>query len=119
MLFFRKTQRFVALIMLFTSLYVIYNNISNSHSHRIFGHFLIHSHPFSKNQDTNPIKRHQHSANSLLLISLLNKLFFIIIFSAILHTISLKRSISEYFTQQITKDIQNLQYSFHLRAPPK
>jgi hypothetical protein len=118
MIVFRRIQKFIAVILLLSSLYVLFNNVYFLHSHYLFGQFIIHSHPYSKTQDANPIKRHQHSSNSLFLISLMNKLFFTVIFSSSFYEAVLKRSIVGYFLLQIRSNSNNSQYLFHLRAPP-
>lgn len=111
-------QRFFALLLLLSSLYVLFNNVYFLHSHYLFGQFIIHAHPYSKAQDTIPVQRHQHSSNSLFLISLMNKLFFTVIFSSLFYSALLKRSTFGYFPLQISSNSHNSQYFFHLRAPP-
>jgi len=119
MIVFRKIQKYIAVLLLLSSLHVLFNNYYFLHCHYLVGHFITHAHPYSKTQDANPIKKHQHSSNILLLTSLINELFFTVIFSSFLYKAITRQSIVGYCTPQISSYSHNFQYFFQLRAPPK
>lgn len=81
MIFFRKIQKYVSVGLLFTLLIVMYNNISNRHSHMLSdGQMIVHAHPFSKSEGENPQKQHTHTANQLFVIAQINNLFSLLLF---------------------------------------
>lgn len=119
MLFFRKIQKYLSTVLLFTLLIVMYNNITNQHRHLLpNGQMVVHAHPFSKNENNESQKQHTHNTNQLLFISLINNLFtFLLIVSFVFNFIQ-KVTKKQFilFNENSTFLLPNIHYQ--LRAPP-
>jgi hypothetical protein len=119
MLFFRKIQKYVRVLLLFALLAVMYNNITNQHRHVLpNGQIIVHAHPFSKNENNDPQKKHTHNNNQLIIISLINNLFsFIILVSFVLNFIQkITKKQFILFNENNTFIVPAIHYQ--LRAPP-
>ena len=67
-------------LILFLGFFV--SNTFFDHTHLYHGHIIVHSHPFEKGQDGNPI--HSHNDSGYQLIYLLNNYMASIVFSCVL-----------------------------------
>jgi len=116
---FRKIQKFVSILLLITTLMLMYNNNANMHRHlSANGQTYVHAHPFSKNQDNAPIKKHQHTSNEIYCISLLNNLFAQIILLGLFILSFFLHSKKLPFVFQTVKYSNGRKYFTQLRAPP-
>lgn len=56
------------------------NNVSNIHVHQLnSGGMVIHAHPFNKNQDSAPVKKHHHTTCDFVQIQTNSNLFLTIV----------------------------------------
>ncbi len=77
----KKIQKFVGLILLLASIFLIFNNTYYQHKHILKnGTTIFHSHPFSKSQEKNSDNQHKHNTSEFFLISMLNNIFLTISF---------------------------------------
>lgn len=98
---------------------VMYNNTANQHIH-IFtnGKYIVHAHPFSKAQDSNPQKKHTHTANELFYFSTINNLLSLIIIAWFIYLI-LQFAIPRLYNYFKVKPYFTVHPLFYqLRAPP-
>lgn len=119
MIFFRKIQKHLSILLLFALPTVMYNNLTNQHRHLLpNGQMVVHAHPFSKSEGDNPQKQHTHTANQLFVIAQINNLFsLLLIVSFFYHFIreKFKKNIVS-FSIELIFSFPNINYQ--LRAPP-
>jgi len=116
---FREIQKQVCFALLLVVAILMFNNATNRHKHLLAnGQTIVHAHPFSKQQDSNPLKKHTHTDSELLYISLINNLLslvLLVVFSFILIKTILKEFLFLYSNRIYFSLIKS---SVRLRAPP-
>lgn len=80
--FKNRIQKLIAGILVISAGLLILNNVVFLHTHKLpDGSIIVHAHPYSKSQDSEPFKKHNHSSKELFHISHIQLLFIAAIFS--------------------------------------
>lgn len=111
-----KFKQIVVALFTFLIGFVIVNDVSNMHVHRLEnGKMVIHAHPFNKSQDNEPVKSHHHSTFDFLQIQQAQILFWVAFIALTFHKILLKE-----YKVDTYKSLKNLCPVNHQRdrAPP-
>lgn len=110
------TIRTFALLMIGVMGMLIANKGLNLHSHKLDnGKIVMHSHPFNKNQDSNPFKSHQHTNIEFLVLENLGILFFLVFLTITLFALIRKKT---FYDNNKKGKLKILPYSYPGRAPP-
>ena len=83
--------RFTAIFMISIISLLIVNNILFIHTHKFNnGSIIIHSHPYNKTDDPEPVKSHHHSKAELLFLESLAVYFFPVLFFLVSYNLAQK-----------------------------
>jgi len=116
---FRKIQKYVSVVVLFSLMLLMYNNIAYQHRHLLpNGQGVVHTHPFSKTNESCPEKKHTHNANEFFLISLINNLFSFVLLISFAFQFVQEISYSQFFDYIIEMYFSICKSYYYLRGPP-
>jgi hypothetical protein len=111
-----KLKQIVVALFTFLIGFVIVNDVSNMHVHRLDnGQMVIHAHPFNKSQDSDPVKNHHHSTFDFLQIQQAQILFWVAFITFSFYKILLKEFKVDTYTSFTNPFHINQQRD---RAPP-
>ena len=111
-----KLKQPIALMLAGIVILLALNNSFFLHAHKMAdGSIVYHAHPFSKHNDTNPLKTHQHGAIDMVLLNSLS--LFVFALALVVAVIAIEK-VRIYIPLKITGFRQDYYIHLNGRAPP-